>query len=182
MNEQILDTLANVGVTLAAFSGVVVAFRAHGASKWSRTEIRVLWFLIIDSFLVVFFALLPVPLALAEWSEDSLWSLCSALLGTWFFVGFAMALLGEFRDRAARRRITIPVITPILYGVEMLAPLLGIALWLSVWDLVPRGQAVYVAGLITLLAFAAVEFLFFIGITARQGREDSSNARDDRDD
>ena len=42
MNEQILDTLANVAITLAAFSGVVVVFRARGAHTWSPTEIRVL--------------------------------------------------------------------------------------------------------------------------------------------
>jgi len=49
---------------------------------------------------------------------------------------------------------------------------MGIALWLSVWNLiVPRGQAVYVLGLIALLAFAAVEFLFFIGLMSREGRE-----------
>ena len=46
---------------------------------------------------------------------------------------------------------------------------MGVALWLSAGDLgVPRGQAMYVFGLIVLLAFAAVEFLFFIGLTARQ--------------
>ncbi len=166
MNEQILDTLANVGVTLAAFSGVVVAFRARGAEKWNRTELRVLWFLIIDSFFVVLFALLPAPLALAGWSEDTLWGVCSALLGTWFLIGFMMALLGERQDRAARRAITIPVITPLLYGVTFIAPLVGVALWLSVWDVVPRGQAAYVAGLIALLMFAAIEFLFFIGAVA----------------
>lgn len=37
----------------------------------------------------------------------------------------------------------------------------------------PRGQAVYVLGLIVLLAFASVEFLFFIGLMSWQGREES---------
>jgi hypothetical protein len=37
--------------------------------------------------------------------------------------------------------------------------------------LVTRGQAAYVLGLIALLAFAAVEFLFFIGLLSRQGRD-----------
>jgi hypothetical protein len=49
---------------------------------------------------------------------------------------------------------------------------MGIALWLSALDLlVARGQAAYVLGLIALLAFAAVEFLFFIGLLSRQGRD-----------
>ena len=70
MNEQILHTLANVAITLAAFSGLVVAFRVRGADTWSQFELRVLWFLIGDSFLVIIFALLPVPLALFNLSPQ----------------------------------------------------------------------------------------------------------------
>jgi len=45
---------------------------------------------------------------------------------------------------------------------------MGVALWLSVFDfVVPRGQGSYVVGLIVLLAFAAVEFLFFIGLMSQ---------------
>ena len=141
MNEQSLDTLANVAITLAAFSGVVVAFRMRGARTWSPTELRVLWLLVGDSFLVLFLALLPLPMALANWSSDAIWGLCSALLGSWYLVGFILALRGERRDRAAQQWITIPVITPILYGIYLVALVMGIVLWLSVWDyLVPRGR------------------------------------------
>ena len=46
---------------------------------------------------------------------------------------------------------------------------MGIAMWLSVWDLVvPLGQAMFVLGLIVLLAFAAVEFLFFIVVMSEE--------------
>ena len=171
MNEQSLDTLANVAITLAAFAGVVVAFRVRGAAAWSTTELRVLWFLIVDCFLVVFFALLPLPLALFKLSGDALWGLCSALLGSWLIVGNLLALWGELRDRAAKRWITIPVVTPILYFIQLLALVMGIVLWLSVWDLVASGgQAMYVLGLIVLLAFAAAEFMFFIGLMSQQDR------------
>jgi hypothetical protein len=75
-------------------------------------------------------------------------------------VGVVVALRGERRDRLAQQLVTVPVITPILYVVSIVALVMGIALWLSAWDLlVPRGQAVYVLGLIALLAFAAVEVL-----------------------
>jgi hypothetical protein len=42
MNETILNTLAEVAIALAGFSGVVVAFRLRGAHSWSPTELRVL--------------------------------------------------------------------------------------------------------------------------------------------
>jgi hypothetical protein len=171
MNETILNTLAEVAVTLAGFSGVAVVFRLRGAQSWSPTELRFLWLLIGDSFLVLFFSLLPFPLALADWSDDALWGICNALLGSWFIVGDVLALRGERRDRLAQQLITVPVITPILYVMSIGALAMGTALWLSALDLlVARGQAVYVLGLIALLAFAAVEFLFFIGLVSRQGR------------
>ena len=171
-HEQSLDTLANVAITLAAFSGLVVVFRVRGAETWAPTELRVLWFLIVDSFLVVFLSLLPLPLALANWSPDALWGLCSALMGSWFFIGIFLGLWGERRDRAAKQWVTISVITPILYGIYPVALVMGIVLWLSVWDLmVSGGQALYVLGLIVLLAFAAVEFLFFIGLMSQKRKD-----------
>jgi hypothetical protein len=49
---------------------------------------------------------------------------------------------------------------------------MGIALWLSVFDfIVRRGQAVFVLGLLMLLVFAVLEFLFFIGLMSHQGNE-----------
>ena len=155
MNASVLNTLAEVAITLAGFSGVSVVFRLHGAHSWSPTELRVLWFLIGDSFLVLFFSLLPFPLALANRSSEALWGFCNALLGSWFIVGDVLALRGERRDRVAPQQITVPVITPILYVMSICALAMGITLWLSALDLlVARGQAVYVLGLIALLAQA----------------------------
>jgi hypothetical protein len=172
MNETVLNTLAEVAITLAGFSGVAVVFRLRGAHSWSPTELRVLWLLIGDSFLVLFFSLLPFPLALANWSHDALWGLCNALLGSWFIIGDVLALRGERRDRLAQQLVTVPVITPILYVMSIGALAMGIALWLSALNLlVARGQAVYVLGLIALLAFAAVEFLFFIGLVSRSSSD-----------
>src|SRR5262245_22554638 len=113
MNESVLYTLAEVSVTLAGFSGVVVAFRVSGIHAWSPTELRVLWLLIGDSFLVLLFSLLPIPLVLANWSQDAIWSFCNVLLGLWFLVVDFLVVRGERRDRAAGQQIIVPVITPV---------------------------------------------------------------------
>lgn len=131
MNESILFTLAEVSVTLAGISGVVVVFRLRGIHAWSPTELRVLWLLIGDSFLVLLFSLLPVPLALANWSQDAVWAFCSALLGLWFIVLDLLVFRAERRDRAARQLIIVPVITPILYALMIAALGVGIGLLLS---------------------------------------------------
>src|SRR5215216_5734917 len=124
MNETILNTFAEVAVTLAGFSGVAVVFRLRGAQSWSPTELRYLWLLIGDSFLVLFFSLLPFPLAIANWSDDALWGICDVL-----------ALRGERRDRVAQQLITVRVISPILYVMSLGALAMGIGLWLSALDL-----------------------------------------------
>jgi hypothetical protein len=59
MNKAVLYTLSEVAITLAGFSEVVVAFRI-GAHTWSAIQIRLLWLLIGDSFLVLFFSMLPI--------------------------------------------------------------------------------------------------------------------------
>ena len=80
-------------------------------------------------------------------------------------------LWGEHRDRVKKQWHTITVATPILYVIYLVAVVMGILLWLSLWDLVVlRGQALYVLGLIVLLAFAAVEFLYFIALMSYQDR------------
>jgi hypothetical protein len=65
MNEYVLYPFAQVATTLAGFSGLVVVFRVRGTQAWSATELRTFWFLLGDTFLVLFFSLLPVPLSLA---------------------------------------------------------------------------------------------------------------------
>ena len=121
---------------------------------------------------MVFLAPLPLPLALFNWSPDEVWGLGSALLGSWFIVGNFLALWGGRRNRAAKQCISIPVITPVIYVLSIVAFVMGVALRLSLRDLVvPLGQAMFVLGLIVLLAFAAVEFLFFIALLSRQERD-----------
>ena len=149
IEEQILDTIANIAIALAGFSGLVVVFRSRGVRSWTPTELRFLWFLIGDSLLVLLFALLPFPMALANWSDDTIWTVCASLLGTWFIAGDLIALRGELIDRKAQRSTMVPFMTPVIYGIFAAALAMGIALWLSAWDIgVPRGQAMYVFGLI----------------------------------
>jgi hypothetical protein len=169
MNESILYTLAEVSVSLAGFSGVVVAFRLRGIQGWSSTELRVLWLLIGDSFLILFFSLLPILLALANWSQDALWGFCNALQGLSYIIIDLLVFRAERRDRAKRQQLTVPVISPLLYALSIAAVGMGMALLLSALNLiVPRGQAIYVLGLMFSLAFAALEFMFFIALMSQQ--------------
>jgi hypothetical protein len=123
--------------------------------------------------IALFLALLPVPLSLAGWSGDAIWSFCSALLGTWFLVGDLLAVRGEFKDRAEQPSGPNPLSAPLRFGIYLAALAMGIVLWLSVIGaLAHAGQALYVLGLMVLLAIAAIEFVFFVGLMLHQGMED----------
>jgi hypothetical protein len=173
MNEDILYTLAGVAVTIAGFSGVVVVLPLRDSPNWSPTEIRMLRLLIADSFVTLFLALLPIPLSLANWSPEAIWGLCSALLGSWFLIGDWLAVRGEFADRAEQHSGTNPLNAPIRFGIYLVALLMGIVLWLSALGvLAPAGQALYVLGLMVLLAIAAIEFVFFVSLMLQQGSDD----------
>ncbi len=171
MNESILYALAGAGVTIAGFSGVVVVLPLRDSPAWSPTEIRMLQLLIADSLVVLFLALLPVPLWLANWPGDTIWRFCSALLGSWFLLGNYLAVRGERRDRTIKQANPNPLSAPIRYGIYLVAFGMGVALWFSVVNLfVAGGQALYVLGLLVLLAIATVEFVFFIGLMMQQTR------------
>ena len=97
--------------------------------------------------------------------------MCSALLGSWFLLGNYLAVRGEHRDRTAKKASPNPINAPIRYGIYLVAFGMGVILWLSVWDLiVSGGQALYVFGLLVLLAIATIEFVFFIGLMMLQTR------------
>lgn len=174
MNEGVLFNLAEVSVTLAGFSGIAVVL----SLRWTATELRVLWFLVANSLLAVFLALLPIPMALADWDDDVIWTVCALLLGTWFIVGNALALLGDRRDWASHHELAVPMLNVIaIYGASAVSVVMGVALWLSAFDLgVPRGQAIYVAGLIVLIAHASIEFLFFIGLASTQRADQDADS------
>lgn len=168
MNEDVLYSLAGVAVTIAGFSGVVVVLPLRDTPIWSLKETRMLRLLISDSLVVLFLALLPVPLSLANWSAEGIWAFCSALLGSWFLIGDFIAVRGELRDRTQEQSDIDPLNMPVRYGIYLVAFLMGVALWLSTFAiLAPAGQALYVLGLMVLLAIAGVEFVFFIGLVLR---------------
>lgn len=173
MNEEVLYALAGVAVTFAGFSGVVVVLPLRDGSRWSPTESRMLQLLIADSLTVLFLALLPIVFSLFGWPDSGIWGVSSALLGSWFLVGDYIAVRGEFKDRAGDQSPHDPIRRPLRILIYLAALVMGMLLWLSVFNMpIPSSQALYVLGLMVLLAIAAVEFLFFINLLLLHGGGD----------
>jgi hypothetical protein len=79
-DSDTLQTLAEVGVALAGFTGVVFVLGSRATGEWSRVE--KLWFhiLLSSSAHVVFFALLPAVLE-SYLSTSTAWRWSAGLLG-----------------------------------------------------------------------------------------------------
>ena len=164
MNESSLYTIAEVGVTLAGFSGLVVAFQRRDLKSWSPPDFMNFLFLITNTLLVVLLSLLPIPLLLWGLSEGAIWSVCSLSMAAWFLGGDLVAIrfTRRYRQEFAIRRV------PSWYSFTQwaqlpVAALMAIVLLLSAAELlIPRGQAPYVLGLIVLLTFAGIQFTYFV--------------------
>jgi hypothetical protein len=170
VNESSLYTIAEVAVTLAGFSGLVVAFQRRDMGSWSPPEFLNFLFLIANSLLVVLFSLLPIPLFLWGLPEHVIWTICSPLMAAYFLGGGAIAL--QSVRRHPREFEQVRPIFPWLYRIQWtsvpVAALMAMVLLLSAADvLVPRGQALYVLGLLVLLLFAGNQFVFFVVLGRR---------------
>jgi hypothetical protein len=181
MNESVLYTIAEVGVTLAGFSGLVVVFQRQDLSSLRFGEFISFFFLIANSLLVVLLSLLPIPLLIWGLSEGTIWAVCALLMAAWFLGGDVLVLrwLRRHPEEFARRGYPFWFLL-IDWSIVPVAALMGIVLLLSAADLlIPRGQAPYVFGLILMLLFAGIQFADFV-IVGRRTSAISEGADADR--
>ena len=81
--------------------------------------------------------------------------------------GGALALLGERKDRVLRQVTIVPVITPVLYCMSAIAPLMAVALCLSAFDcIVRRGQAILCSAPVITAARGHIQ----VEVTEQDGR------------
>lgn len=88
---EALSTIAEVGLGLAGFTGILVALGRTGAA-FSRPEVLRLLLLLVSSFGAVFLALLPFALHESGVDDAACWRLSSAILAA--FTSIALAYLG----------------------------------------------------------------------------------------
>ena len=78
--SDVLTVIAEIGVALAGFSGIVVALRQRSVENWSLPEILRLRFLLYSSALTFLFALLPFGFHHLGASPAVTWSVLSIAL------------------------------------------------------------------------------------------------------
>ena len=89
--SEALSTIAEVGLGLAGFTGILVAL-GHSPEAFTRPGVLRLLLLLVSSLGAVFLALLPFALQESGVSSSACWRLSSALLAV--FTSVSLALLG----------------------------------------------------------------------------------------
>ncbi len=94
-------TIAQVAVTLAGFSGLVVAMRGNAPDTWHPRDIWSLSWMLGTSFGALFLALLPPLLGFLHFSESSTWVI-SDLTMCLFMAGLSVVLAISGRRLTSR--------------------------------------------------------------------------------
>lgn len=154
-----LDTLAEISLGLAGFSGVAAALRPDSFSEWRPSTRMAFWAVLIESLAALFFSLLPSVLHHLGVADVSVWRTSSALLAAFMAiqsVGFGvrgrqMAAV-EAPPSAWRNRV-IPVLVAVVATVVVLNAF-GV-----------RGDpqlGPYFLGVVTLLGLGCSSFVLFL--------------------
>lgn len=151
--EAVLATMAEVGVTLAGFSGLVLVLAPRRSD--AREGLARLALIVAICLAIVLCALLPPPLANLGLHERLIWGLPASLLGTLqMLVLVATYILGRRRIlRSSARQVSRYVINTsmVVFCVLIIAPILPIATLPSVFALGCLWAVIY-AGIMFLLS------------------------------
>ena len=92
--EKVFIGLAEVGVAIGGFSGVVAVLGARGEGQWTPDDRLRLAFLLVCSMTVVFFSLLPLAMGALHMPPTVVWRVASALLALWLILADVIAFRG----------------------------------------------------------------------------------------
>ena len=77
----LLYSLAEIAVTIAGFSAIVVLFKRSDSGTWLPSDADRFNGMLIHAMAAVFFCVLPSLIAVFETNEGTIWSIASAVLG-----------------------------------------------------------------------------------------------------
>jgi hypothetical protein len=152
---EALSTIAQVGLGLAGFTGILVAL-GRTQTAFSRPEVLRLLLLLVSSFGAVFLALLPFALHESGVGDVACWRLSSAALAA--FTSISLAYLGyqirrhrsEFGQLFSAAVFVIIATGSVLMVVLQLVNALGLGS--------PPRSGSFLIGLLWLLFIASLQF------------------------
>ena len=157
--EFSLDTIAEVSVALAGFSGLAAAFRSRTMREWMKWERIWFWYILAWSFASLLFSLLPAALGGLGVRPSSAWPLCNVSLAV-----FIAAAIGHgVRQGWRLHRIGVPHPQPLLTSAALLPAAAAVVLLLSsLAGFGPPPLGAYQYALFVTLGLACGSFLLFL--------------------
>ena len=154
--QEILTTIAEIGIALAGFSGLVVVLRKNDGPLNAIEKYR-MSVLLAMAFGAMFLALMPGILMRLGLSGDILWKVSSALLVV-FSIIFVLAWVLSSRRffHVAREIFNVPAFAAMTIG-HLVNMLLQTGVVLGLWA--DQSIGVYLLGLAWLLAHASQQFI-----------------------
>ena len=158
-HQDLLQTLAEVSVALAGFSGVVSVFGRRHTGEWDPADRLHLSFMLETSLAVLFLSLLPFALLSVELTPRSTWTIMSSVLAAFLVMAFGAATYRYRRLSSGDQRMAVGRV----YGIAMtLGDSSVIALQLfNVFS--AHEFSLYLIGLIWLLFSCAFSFVRLLG-------------------
>jgi hypothetical protein len=151
-SQNLLQSISEVAVTLAGFSGVVAVLGHRDRGSWSAAELLQLRTLVEPSLIALFGSLFPGTLQLADVPDAWCWRIANAVLGVLGTLGLAAFIL---RSRAVR---TTPGQRVLLV---LTVPAIGANLLTSA-GVLEQQELFFVVSLLLALAIAAYNFLLLL--------------------
>jgi hypothetical protein len=169
--ESLLTTIAQVAVTLAGFSGLVIAIRTTPTAGWHARDTWSLAWMLGTSLGALFLALLPLVLTSFGLSEGSSWTLATMIMsGAMLLFAFAMALTGRRLTRGGHR----PRVRYFPTVATCLVATVGLTAGFAAIGVLPHAKVgLFTVGLVTLLLVSALSLVVFLIVLARATRASS---------
>ena len=166
--EALLLTIAQVAVTLAGFSGLVVAIRGDSPAAWHARDIWSLTWMFGTSLGALFLSLLPLLLTSFHLRDEVIWTSADFVLSIFVvFFSVAMKVWGHRLTKAGHppRVRFFPSVARLLLIVSGLLAGAGVV---GLFSQVRIG--LFILGLIACLIVAALSLVVFLVVLARAAR------------
>lgn len=151
-STEILNTIAEVAIALAGFSGVVVALGRRDSRHWSSEEILRLQTLVEPSLIALFGSFLPGTIQIALQSDALMWRISNGVFAV-------MGLIGLIRFLMRARLASTTVGQRVLVVAVAIAVVIA---GLSAAGVLVQHELIFVGSLILALVVASYNFLLLL--------------------
>src|SRR5438105_7609606 len=162
--QEFLVGVAQVAVTLAGFSGLVVAIRGAPPSDWHARDIWSLAWMFGTSFGALFLALLPLVLSAFHLRDDVIWIVSSLVMATFVILFSATMVTWGHRLTKAGHPPRVRFFPSVARSLLVLSAALAGAGALGLFPQMRVGF--FVLGLVTCLLVAALSLGVFLVLLA----------------